>query len=183
MTLTPTGAPAGRDRFLGWVTHLVHEHRSRLVRVARREGLGPEDALDCVQDAFQSFLVLPQARLLAEDSDDAVKILTVLARNQARNKRRRHAVRKPHLDADTMEGLAAETRSVEQVVSEAEDYVMMVGCAATLSQIQRTVVELRLLDDVPGEEAAKMLGIAPGNLAVLLHRAKEKLRRCFVTAQ
>jgi hypothetical protein len=35
-------------------------------RRPRKEGLGAEDALDAVQEAFQTFLLLPQARLLVE---------------------------------------------------------------------------------------------------------------------
>ncbi len=75
--------------FFDWVTQLVHRHRSRLVRVVRREGLGAEDALDCVQDAFYGFLAFPQARALVEEPDDSAKLLTVLARNVAQNRRRR----------------------------------------------------------------------------------------------
>ena len=80
---TPAAAPEGAG-FFDWVTRLVHQHRARLVRVVRREGLGAEDALDCVQDAFYGFLTLPQARLLVEEPDDSAKLLTVLAKNVAR---------------------------------------------------------------------------------------------------
>ena len=93
------------EPFLGWVSRLVHEQRARLTRVVRREGLGAEDALDCVQDAFKSFLTLPQARLLVEAPDDSAKLLTVLARNLARNFRRRHHRARPHdSSADELAG-------------------------------------------------------------------------------
>jgi len=165
------------EPFLGWVSRLVHEQRARLTRVVRREGLGAEDALDCVQDAFKSFLTLPQARLLVEAPDDSAKLLTVLARNLARNFRRRHHRARPH-DSSADE-LAGEGPSVEQVVASAERYAMAVGCAATLSEIQRAVVDLRLVDEVPGEDVARMLGRSEGNVAVLLHRAKAKLKACL----
>ena len=61
------------DSFLGWVTLLVHRYRTRLVRIARREGLRADDALDCVQDAFMSFLTLPQARMLVDLPDDSAR--------------------------------------------------------------------------------------------------------------
>ena len=38
-----SGTGAG---FLEWVTRLVHTHRERLYRLARREGLREEDALE-----------------------------------------------------------------------------------------------------------------------------------------
>src|SRR6516165_8082049 len=85
-----------REAFLGWVGELVHRHRMRLSRVARREGLGPEDAFDVVQEAFQAFIALPAARGLVEAGDDARKLLVVLTRNLARNRRRLAAVARPH---------------------------------------------------------------------------------------
>ena len=54
---------------------------------------------------------------------------------------------------------------------------------ATLNQIQRAVVTLRLLDEVPGENVARMLGTSTGNVAVLLSRAKQRLRSCYADSQ
>ena len=69
-----------RATFLGWVGQLVHEHRLHLAGVARREGLGPEDAFDAVQEAFHAFLTLPAARTLVDARDDARNLLIVLVR-------------------------------------------------------------------------------------------------------
>jgi RNA polymerase sigma-70 factor (ECF subfamily) len=141
--------------FFDWVTRLVHQHRARLVRVVRREGLGSEDALDCVQDAFYGFLTLPQARLLVEEPDDSAKLLTVLAKNVARNRRRRHDRSRPHFsDEITLEALEARGASADQVVAEAQEYALVVGCMATLNQMQRAVVTLRLLDGSRRERGA-----------------------------
>ena len=52
-------------------------------------------------------------------------------------------------------------------------------CVGRLGELQRRVVTLRLLEDVPGEEAARALGLTPGHIAVLLHRAKERVRHCM----
>lgn len=164
--------------FLGWVTRLVHDHRARLLKVARREGLSAEDALDCAQDTFQSFLLLPQARLLVDAPDDAAKLLVVLTRNIARNRRRSHHRARPH-SADLLESLAADSTPPDEWVARAEAYVTLVGCLATLSEIQRAVVALRLVDDVHGENVARLLGTTSGNVAILLHRAKAKLRSCI----
>jgi RNA polymerase sigma-70 factor (ECF subfamily) len=65
------------------------------------------------------------------------------------------------------------------VVARAETYVTTVGCMATLGQIQKAVVELRLAEGLPGEDVAAMLGLSAANTAVLLHRAKAKLRSCI----
>ncbi len=168
--------------FFGWVTRMVHQHRSRLVRVVRREGVNAEDALDCVQEAFYNFLALPQARLLVEEPEDSVKLLTVLAKNLARNRRRRHDRARPHLaDTQVIESLTSTAHSSDEVVARAESYALLVGCVATLSQMQRAVVNLRLVDEVPGEDVAKQLAIGVSHVAVLLHRAKQKLLSCIAT--
>jgi len=172
------------DSFVGWVTALVHRHRARLVGVARREGLRADDALDCVQDAFMSFLTLPQARLLVEHPDDSARMLTILARNIARNRRRRHDYARPHLvDEATVGGLVCETPSADAVIAAAEQYALALGCVVTLNDVQRRVVQLRLVDELPGENVARQLGTSPEHVAVLLHRAKQALRRCIGEAE
>jgi RNA polymerase sigma-70 factor (ECF subfamily) len=165
--------------FFGWLGNLVHAHRERLVRAVRREGVTGEDALDCVQDAFESFLHLPQARPLADAPDDALKLLTVLARNQARNRRRKHDRARVHT---TDEELVDDRRAVDASIGEAETFAMAVGCLDTLAKLQRAVVKLRLLDDVPGQDVAKLLSLKPGHVAVLLHRALGSLRSCMISA-
>jgi RNA polymerase sigma factor (sigma-70 family) len=167
------------DSFQGWVTVLVHQHRARLTRVVRREGLRADDALDCVQEAFLSFLTLPQARQLVGLPDDSARMLVILARNIARNRRRRHDYSRPHIvDSATVEGLVADAASADDIVAAAEQHAMMLGCMATLNEMQRAVVQLRLVDDIAGENVARQLGTNPGHVAVLLHRAKQYLRSC-----
>jgi RNA polymerase sigma-70 factor (ECF subfamily) len=175
-----SGAPPG---FLEWVTRLVHTHRGRLYRLARREGLREEDALDCVQDAFHTFLLLPQARQLVESSDDSIKLLSALVRNHARNRRRRHEVARPHdSDDESLAQLAAEALSVDELIAQAQDFALMVGCLDHLGKLQRAVVSLRMLDEVTGEDVAAMLGLPSSHVAVLLHRAKQSLRTCMLSA-
>jgi len=45
--------------------------------------------------------------------------------------------------------------------------------------VQQAVVNLRLVDDVPGEDVAVQLGTTPEHIGVLLFRAKQRLRRCM----
>ena len=169
--------------FLEWVTRLVHTHRGRLYRLARREGLRDDDSLDCVQDAFHTFLVLPQARQLVESTDDSLKLLTVLVRNHARNRRRRHEIARPHESGDeTLDLLTAEAMPVDALIAQAEEFALMVGCLDHLGKLQRAVVSLRMLDEVAGQDVAEMLGLPPSHVAVLLHRAKQNLRSCMLSA-
>jgi RNA polymerase sigma-70 factor (ECF subfamily) len=178
-----SAASAARPGFLEWATRLVHTHRGRLYRLARREGLREEDALDCVQDAFHTFLLLPQARQLVESDEDSIKLLSVLARNHARNRRRKHEIARPHDSADeALALLSAEALPVDELIAQAEDFALMVGCLDHLGKLQRAVVSLRMLDEIAGEDVAVMLGLPPSHVAVLLHRAKQSVRSCMLSA-
>jgi RNA polymerase sigma-70 factor, ECF subfamily len=178
-----TSLSARPDSFYGWVTELVHQHRARLARVVRREGVRADDALDCVQEAFLSFLNLPQARLLVGRPGDSARMLIVLARNIARNRRRRHDYARPHIDDAVVQNIASNAISADEVIAAAEQHALTLGCLATLNDVQRAVVNLRLVDEIPGENVARQLGTNPTHVAVLLFRAKQYLRRCVEEAE
>src|SRR5262245_43030253 len=172
-----------QESFFAWVTLLVHQHRARLARIVRREGVRADDALDCVQEAFLSFLNLPQARLLVGLQNDSARMLTVLARNIARNRRRRRDYLVPHIvDDEVLFGLASAAAPADHVIAMAEEYALTLGCMKTLSEVQRAVVNLRLVDEVAGENVAHQLGTTPDHVGVLLFRAKRNLRRCLEKA-
>jgi RNA polymerase sigma-70 factor (ECF subfamily) len=82
-------------------------------------------------------------------------------------------------DAEVVDALPDEGRSVEELVAAAEDHVRLSDCMGTLADVPRAVVTLRMLDEVPGEDVARQLGITPGHVAVLLHRAKASLLACM----
>ena len=166
--------------FLGWVSRLVHRHRRELAGVARAEGLDAEEAFDAVQDAFQTFLTLPAAHPLVDAGEDSRRLLITLTRNVARNRRRLHAHARPHLgDPELLAALPAAAAGADELVAAAEDRVRLHRCVQSLADVQRAVVTLRMLDDVAGEDVATALGISPGHVAVLLHRAKANLLTCM----
>ncbi len=166
--------------FFAWVTRLVREHRSELAAVARKEGLLAEEAFDAVQEAFTTFLRLPHSRRLANEVEDSRNLLAVLVRNHSRNRRRRHDRARPHLtEPEVVESLVDVQESVESLISQAEAHVLAFQCVELLGEVQRKVVTLRLLEEQPGERVAELLGTTPGNVAVILHRAKRELRACM----
>jgi RNA polymerase sigma-70 factor (ECF subfamily) len=173
-------AEAVQDPFLSWVGRLVHDHRGRLIAVARAEGLDPEDAFDAAQEAFHTFLTLPAARSLVDAHDDARHLLVAVTRNLARNQRRLAAHARPHdADPERLAALPAAAPDVEDLVATAEDRIRLRGCVADLGEMQRAVVTLRMLDEIDGEDVAATLGITAGHVAVLLHRAKANLLACM----
>lgn len=166
--------------FLSWITQLVRDTRAELIGIARSEGLAAEDALDAAQEAYVAFLDLPHARKLAFETEDSRRLLLVLARNAARNRRRRHDRSRPHdSDAALLENIRDDSETIEDLIDAAERHVMAFGCIQRLGEVQRHVVTLRLLEERPGAHVADQLGTSPGNVAVILHRAKRALRECL----
>ena len=173
---TEVHAPPG---FLPWVAMLVHAHRERLLAFARRRGLDAEDALDAVQDSFSSFFQLPQARAISREPEEALKFLFVILRHNVINRQRkvaRHARAALLLEAQAAS--SADVESSESLVARAEELARVNGCILRMARLQRSVIMLSLLDEQPREEVAKTLGISPGYVRVLLHRAREHVRSC-----
>ena len=99
----------------------------------------------------------------------------------ARNLRRRHHRARPH-DGD-VDALAAPTDDETIArIARAEERLAMSTCVAELGEGAQRVVMMRLLDELSGDEVAAELGTTPGNVAVMLHRAREKLRACLADA-
>jgi RNA polymerase sigma-70 factor, ECF subfamily len=151
------------------LTALVREHRAALIAVARQEGLRSEDALECVQEALATFLGM-------EHEGHGLATLKTIVRNAARNARRRHRQRKPHLP---IESEPADTLPADQLLAHAEDMVRLQACVAELCSVQRAVIMLRLLDERSGEDVASELGLTRSHVDVLVHRAKSSLRVCM----
>lgn len=128
------------------------------------------------------FITRPDAATLVAKPVEARKLLVALTRNMARNLRRVHAFSKPHVsDSVVLDALPAEVAGLDETLQAAEQHVRLAGCMLTLAEIPRTVVTLRMLDDLPGEDVARILGVSPGHVAVMLHRAKSRLLTCMTT--
>ena len=173
----PKEAAAATD-VLGILSDLARSGRADLVRTARREGAGPEDAVEAVQDALCTFLQLAQKQETPANAAEWPAYLAAIVRNAARNKRRRHHVARPHEDLDVLP-LPSDASSAENLVAEAEEHVRLRACVDQLCETQKAVVMLRLLEERPGEDVAESLGISRGYVDVLLHRAKASLRVCM----
>ncbi len=153
----------------------IRAERAALARLARREGLGAEDAVDAVQDAFCTYLRAAQRGELPE-ADATRAWLAAAVKNAARNKRRRHHLARPH---DELDAVPPDEANVESLVARAEEHVRLRACVERLCDTQRAVVTLRLLEERDGEDVAATLGLSRGHVDVLLHRAKHALRACM----
>lgn len=177
MVAASTPSSVGED-VLERLSHVLARQRASLAAVARHEGLRPEEAVDCVQDALCTLLDLVQSGQLAADAEPAPVLVTIV-RNAARNQRRRHFRARPHDELAVAELPDSELVLQEELVTRAEDVVRLRACVAELCEIQRAVVTLRLLEERPGENVAELLGVSANHVAVLLYRAKSALRACM----
>lgn len=164
------------------VGRMIRSERVELVHVARREGLGSEDAIDAVHDALCTFLKLAQRKELPDDPSALPAFLAGIVRNAARNKRRLHHVARPHHDVDAIDRIDGtdEELATDAMVELAEEHVRLRACVDRLCDTQKAVVTLRLLEEQRGEDVATTLGISRGYVDVLLHRAKHSLRACMM---
>ena len=162
------------------LARLVQVHRDRLLALARRLGLPPEEAFDCVQEAFQTYLRIPQAKAVGEADEDGARLLAAIVRNGVRTRRRRNAkARQRAAGEDAVDMLHDSRLPADELIEQAEERARLRHCVTTLSEVQRAVVTLRMLEEVAGERVASTLGLSPENVAVLLHRAKAALRGCM----
>jgi RNA polymerase sigma-70 factor (ECF subfamily) len=152
----PLDVVAPELEFSQWVGALVRSHRGALVRAAMAEGLLAQEALDAVQDAFATFIQRREWRGLPRDTDDAPT---------------------GNAEVDTA------WRQLDELMVEAEEHLKLTGCIATLKEVQRTIVTARFFEGASGLEVADEMGITPGNVAVILHRAREQLRGCLESSR
>ncbi|MBL8915501.1 MAG: sigma-70 family RNA polymerase sigma factor [Archangium sp.] len=165
--------------FIGWVSDLARAHTKPLAAVARTEGLTGDDAVDAVQSAFETFLGLPVARELVGNPDDSRALMSVLVRNSARNMRRRAHSKQPHVDIAQEAQLADELPRADDLLTEAEQHILVMGCVNRLGKVQQHVVRLRMFEELSSAETAATLELKPNHVNVLLHRSKQDLVRCI----
>lgn len=182
---TPGLSSRRRSDLWDTLAGLVREHRGMLVSVAVREGMQPEEALECVQDALCTWLAQSQSQgqnrgqRAGSPYPAWLSTLKLMVKNAARNGRRRHHRLRPHLPIDDDSALAAATLGAEQLLDEAETSMRLKVCVAQLREVERAVVTLRLLEEHSGEDVARMLGLSRSHVDVLVHRAKATLRVCM----
>lgn len=167
-----------RPGFLAGMSALVHLHRGRLLAYARRRGLDAEDALDAVQDSFITFFELPEARRIADRPEESLKLLTVLLRHHVANQRRKRVRRHRVHGVLAAEAQREVGEPTDALITRAEEIARARGCIFRMAAVQRHVILLGLLEGLSGQEIARVLGITEGYSRVLLHRAREHLRRC-----
>ncbi|MGL4461340.1 MAG: RNA polymerase sigma factor [Planctomycetia bacterium] len=150
---------------------IVAEHGPRVWRTAFRVLNRHADAHDCYQEAFLAALKIAPA-----DPADWGRILTCLATRKAidRLRARVRSDRTGSLDA-APEPAAADDPAEPLHLAELVDRLR--AAVAELPKKQAEVVWLSCMEELTHQEIADQLRISTGEVRVLLHRGRQRLRK------
>jgi RNA polymerase sigma-70 factor (ECF subfamily) len=154
----------------------------RLARRVRLYGLRHLRDTQAAADLVQHVLLTTLERLRAGEVREPDKIasfvlgmcrMTVLEIRRG-SRRREELIEKWRPDSAETAYEAPEPRALE-----AE---RLSGCLQALAARERSVVLLSFFADKPAEEVAGELGLSAGNVRVIRHRARGRLRQCMESA-
>jgi RNA polymerase sigma-70 factor (ECF subfamily) len=162
---------------------IVDANARRLYRAARGMGFGPGEAEDLVQEVFVTFL-----RTL-DRFEGRAKISTWLfgILHHKVQERRRADARDDHDPLDALFESRFDARGSwvrppvdpEREMASREAGAAIQQCLEELSPLQREAFQLREVEDLPALDVSNILGKTVTHIAVLLHRARTRLRECL----
>jgi len=163
---------------------VVDENGRRLFRAARAWGLRTEEAEDVVQEVFVTFLeTLDRFEGRSRVSTWLYGILhhKCLERGRVRAREQSHDPIDEAFEArfDASGGWKETPVDLDRLVGSSETGAAIEGCLGTLPQPQRDVFVLRLIEELPAADVARILGRTVTHVGVLLHRARTRLRTCL----
>jgi RNA polymerase sigma-70 factor (ECF subfamily) len=154
-------------------TSFVEQHQDCVWTYLRLLGCDPASADDLTQETF---LVVLRRPFEARGDRAARTFLRRTARNLYLASRRDAARRDEILRAEAAEAVW-ERRCPRE---EPEEYLQALrSCLEHLAERARTALGLRYEERRSGREIAAALGLSTGAVDALLHRTRERLRRCI----
>jgi RNA polymerase sigma-70 factor, ECF subfamily len=81
--------------------------------------------------------------------------------------------------ADLLEAFVADLRPSIEEAPEPLDTERLQHCLGALPERERSVLVMSFYDDRPADQVGAELGITPGNVRVIRHRALERMRGCM----
>ncbi|HWA67811.1 MAG TPA: sigma-70 family RNA polymerase sigma factor [Mycobacteriales bacterium] len=178
----------GRARIgdIGALDELLREVRRAVLRYAGAQRLSRHDAEDLAQEVCLAVVkVVPQWR---ETGRSMWGFVFTVARNKTtdgvrRQMRQGALARTVELEADTSRGaltVADANLGPEDRAVASDSARQMAQLLRQLPATQREVLLLRTVVGLSGKETAEALGLSPGSVHVLQHRAVSKLRSLYV---
>jgi RNA polymerase sigma-70 factor (ECF subfamily) len=172
---------AGEDRAFEL---LVTQYGPRMLSVARRYLRDESDAQDALQDAFIS--VFKNISRFEETSALATWLHTIVVRASLMKLRSAKTHDRPSIDEllpafdgnqDHRLGHGGKWQgSLDDALTNAELKQQVRAAIDRLPEIYRVVVLLRDIEELDGNETARLLGVTPSVVKTRLHRARQALR-------
>lgn len=161
-----------RDGNLSALGALYDRHGEATRRVLSRLGVGPADIDDILQDTF---IEVARCAKNFDGRTDAKPWLIGLALNKARHHRRSLQVLLKHLTAWARE--PGPTQANPEESAEGADAAARARRALEqLSDRKREAFVLVVMEGLPGEQVASLLGIPVATVWTRLHHARRELR-------
>ncbi len=166
----------------------VDSHGDRLFRYALSRVRDQSAAEDLIQETFLAAL---KSREKFKGDSSELTWMTGILRNKIFEFYRRQAKDVPLLDSDADDRESAlfdgrhwnpadAPKEWPQAKAESAEFsAALKTCLDALSANVARAFILREMEGVAPKEAAEALGVPPGHLAVLLYRARMRLRRCL----
>ena len=156
---------------------LVRRHQQALWRLARRYVKNDADAADVVQQTFvRAFRGLVRFRAAATVRTWLYRIAINLALNHVRDRRREEPA-----DPEDVAAASGSTSALgASRLIEGEDQARLRAAIEALPPKQRTVLELRIFDELPFKEVADLADCTENAAKVNFHYAVKRLRELLV---
>lgn len=174
-----TAAKQGNRRAFGV---LVRRHQRRLYRVALHLLRDPSEAEDVTQDAFvRAFAALDRFDGRSQPYTWFYRIAVNLSLNRLRSRKR--TSKNTPLDEPQVEAFVADSRPDASPHRRAKDRELgsaLADAVDALSDTLRTTLVLVVMEGVPQNEVAQILGCPEGTIAWRIHEARKKIRAALV---
>lgn len=163
---------------------LVRRHQQRVFNIAFQVLRNYEDANEIAQDAFvKVYRHLRDFRGESAFTTWLYQIVTNLARNRIRHNERRHKSDSVSIDASSNDGdgnprplqLADPSQTPDQEAALSEQARTIAAAMGKLSDAHREILALRVVNELPYEEIAKILECSLGTVKSRIARAREEL--------
>lgn len=161
---------------------LIEAYEKQIYHLCLRMTGNPEDARDLTQESFlKAWQKLGQYHVESAFSTWLYRLSSNLCIDFLRQQKRR-TVFSLTTEEDTGEELevASVDPSPEEIVLQMDDRRAVADAMKELDEDHRLILTLRVVEDMPYEQIAQVLGVKEGTVKSRLARARTKLRRILL---
>jgi len=153
---------------------LYSQHLDQVKRWARRLGGPTADLEDLVHDVF---LVALRRGFQSRGEASVDTWLFCITQRVVWGKRQRSRLRRFLLGQNQAEVAPAEPPTAQHQLERHEQSLRLYRALDRLPEVYRTTLILYELEELPGEEVARLTGVPLGTVWVRLHRGRERLMK------